>query len=244
MSVGAWSLHGATSYASGGWPPAVAAPERHAAVPLPERRPLAVTLDDLLARRASCRRFSGAELALDAVSSLLAAAYGEGPEVSVEGASFPSRPVPSAGATYPLQLHVLVRAVDGLAPGSYHYLPGDHALAPTGPGVPFAALAEIFLGQPYLTPAAAVLVLAGALDQTTARYGDRGYRYVLYEAGHTMQNVILTGAALDVGSLNLGGFLDDALAAVLRLRPDAVPLYGVALGPPAGDDRDELRRIG
>jgi SagB-type dehydrogenase family enzyme len=109
--------------------------------------------------------------------------------------------------------------------------------------VPFAALAQIFLAQPYLTAAAVVVVLAGALDRTTARYGDRGYRYVLYEAGHAMQNLTLAGAALDIGTLNLGGFLDDALAAVLRLRPDAVPLYAVAFGPPAGADRGQLRGI-
>lgn len=244
MSAGAWGLHRATSYASGSWPPPVAAPERRAPVPLPEPRPLGVALGDLLARRASCRRFSGGALELDALSSLLAAAYGAGPEVTVEGVSFPSRPVPSAGATYPLQLHVLARAVDGLPSGSYRYVPEDRAVAPTGPGVPFTALAEIFLEQPYLTAAAAVVVVAGAIDRTTARYGDRGYRYVLYEAGHAMQNVILAGAAVEIGTLNLGGFLDDALAAVLRLRPDVVPLYGVALGPPAGEDRDELRRIG
>jgi SagB-type dehydrogenase family enzyme len=243
MSVGAWNLHGATSYV-GGWPPAVAAPERRAPVGLPEPRPLGVALGDLLARRASCRRFSGGALPLDALAALLAAAYGTGPEVNVEGISFPARPVPSAGATYPLQLHVLARAVDDLPSGSYRYLPEDSALAPTGPGVQFTELAQIFLAQPYLEPAAAVVVLAGAIDRTTARYGDRGYRYVLYEAGHAMQNLILAGTALDVGSLNLGGFLDDALTAVLRLQPDAAPLYGVALGPPAGEDRDELRRTG
>ena len=54
-----------------------------------------------------------------------------------------------------------------------------------------------------------------------------------------MQNVVLAAAALHVGSLCLGGFLDDALAAALRLPADTVPLYGVALGPPTGGGRDD-----
>jgi SagB-type dehydrogenase family enzyme len=240
--MSAWDLHLATTYA-GGWRSPVPAPERRAPVPLPEPRPLPGALGELLAGRASCRRFSGAALEPDAVAALLRAAYGTGPEVTVEGVSFPSRPVPSAGATYPLELHVLVRAVDGLERGSFRYVPEDGALVPTGPGLEFDTLAEIFLSQPYLSAAAAIVVLAGAIDRTTARYGDRGYRYVLYEAGHAMQNLVLAGAALDVGSLCLGGFLDDALAATLRLPVATVPLYAVALGPPAGDDRTELRRV-
>ena len=133
----AWDLHFATSYASG-WSPAAAAPERRASVPLPEPRPLGGALDELLAGRASCRRFSGAALELDVLASLLQAAYGTGPDVTVEGVSFPSRPVPSAGATYPLQVHVFARAVNGLQSGSFRYVSED-ARARRRPGPAFSS---------------------------------------------------------------------------------------------------------
>jgi SagB-type dehydrogenase family enzyme len=232
MSRGAWYIHAITSYAGGARPPMPARPG--IGVPLPERRPLAIALDDALERRASCRRFSGEPLPIDVVATLLAAAYGTGPEVDVDGATFPSRPVPSAGATYPLELHLVARSVTGVEPGSYRYVPGEHALAPTGSAAGFDALADVFLAQPYLTDASAILVLAGILERTTVRYGDRGYRYVLFEAGHAAQNVALAAAALETGALSLGGFIDEALAGFVSLRPDAVPLYAVAVGPPGG----------
>jgi SagB-type dehydrogenase family enzyme len=235
-------IHAATSYASGRWPAPIAAPDPAAVrVALPEPAELSLPLGEALERRASCRRFSGEALSLDVLSALLGAAYGAGAEVDVEGLRYPSRPVPSAGATYPLELHLLARAIADLRPGSYRYAPEEHALVAAGPGARFEALAEIFLEQPYLMPASAVVVITGVLHRTTERYGDRGYRYVLFEAGHAAQNLTLAATALGIGALNLGGFLDDALTAVLRLRPDAVPLYGLALGTPAAGNPGALR---
>jgi len=243
MSHDIWSLHRVTNHPSGHWISPLESGLDDISVELPDRVPLSLALDDALEQRASCRRFADEPLALNAVSTLLGAGYGCGPKVSVEGTEFASRPVPSAGAKYPLQLHLLIRSVSGLPPGAYRYVPEEHRLSPSGPGVASAALAELFLGQPYLIPAAAVVVLAGSLEKTAARYGDRAYRYVLFEAGHVAQNLSLAAAALEMGCLNLGGFLDDGLANVLRLDAGVAPLYGLALGKPAGSDRDDLRRI-
>jgi SagB-type dehydrogenase family enzyme len=239
----AWALHRTTSYLSGLPEQPQLGPEKAPdPITLPDRGPLCVQLDDVLLRRGSCRRFSGGALRLQAVATLLSAAYGCGRVVKFGDAGWPARPVPSAGARYPLELHLAVRAVDCLPAGTYRYLPYEHALAPTGPSVSFAHLADIFFRQPYLTPAAAIVVIAGNFEQTTARYGDRGYRYVLFEAGHVAQNVLLAATALGVGGLSLGGFLDDMLANTLQVSSQVAPLYGVALGPPADRDRDALRQ--
>lgn len=243
MSRDIWALHRATNHPSGDWAPAADSILEDSAIALPDRRQLSAGLDDALARRASCRRFSGEPITLDSISTLLGAGYGCGPTVNFDGVEFASRPVPSAGAKYPLQLHLIARAVNGLTPGSYRYLPEHHAIALSGPGATFLALADIFLGQPYLIPAAAVVVLAGSFETTASRYGDRAYRYILFEAGHVAQNLSLAAASIGIGSLNLGGFLDDALATLLRLEAGVAPLYGLALGPPASLDRDLLRGI-
>lgn len=240
----AWALHRTTSYLSG-LPdqPRVAPETAPDSITLPDREPLCLQLDDVLSQRGSCRRFSGGALRLQTVATLLSAAYGCGRPVNFGHAGWPARPVPSAGAKYPLELHLVVRAVDRLPAGAYRYLPMEHALAPTGPSVSFTFLADIFFRQPYLTPAAAIVVIAGNFEQTTTRYGDRGYRYVLFEAGHVAQNMLLAATALGAGSLSLGGFLDDTLATTLQVSEQVAPLYGVALGPPAEHDRDGLRQI-
>jgi SagB-type dehydrogenase family enzyme len=240
----AWALHRTTSYLSG-LPdqPRVVPETAPDSITLPDCEPLSLRLDDALLRRGSCRRFSGSALRLQTVATLLSAAYGCGQAVKFGDAGWPARPVPSAGAKYPLELHLVVRAVDSLPEGSYRYLPKEHALAPTGPSVSFSRLADIFFRQPYLAPAAAIVVIAGNFEPTTARYGLRGYRYVLFEAGHVAQNLLLAATALGAGSLSLGGFLDDMLANTLQVGLQVAPLYGVALGQPADSDRDVLRQI-
>ena len=88
-----------------------------------------------------------------------------------------------------------------------------------------------------------IVFYASVLERSLWKYADRGYRYVLFEAGHVAQNVNLVVESLGLGSLNLGGFLDDRIAALLELDMDEeVPLYGTALGVPADRDRSVIRR--
>jgi SagB-type dehydrogenase family enzyme len=92
----------------------------------------------------------------------------------------------------------------------------------------------LFMGQPCVADAAAVLVLSAVAARSLGKYGDRGYRYLLLEAGHVGQNIALTAAGLDLGALALGGFHDDELAALLAIDPEhEVPLLAVAVGVPA-----------
>jgi SagB-type dehydrogenase family enzyme len=180
-------------------------------------------------------------LTLEEVSTLLHAGYGVQDHVTVTDFDFEVRPVPSAGARYPLELHLIVWSVAGLERGTYRYLPSGHSLERTGRPVPPEGVGTLFLGQPYLAGASAVTVLAATLPLTLARYGDRGYRYILFEAGHIAQNLNLATSALGLGSLNLGGFLDQAVAQALHLIVQ-VPLYGVALGRPKTAEGQAIRQ--
>ena len=47
------------------------------------------------------------------------------------------------------------------------------------------------------------------------KYGARAYRFVLLEAGHVAQNVLLAAAALGLAAVPLGGFYDREVDAVL-----------------------------
>ncbi|MGI8420822.1 MAG: nitroreductase family protein [Gaiellaceae bacterium] len=64
--------------------------------------------------------------------------------------------------------------------------------------------------------------------------GLRGYRFALLEAGHLAQNLLLTGTALELACIPLGGFFDRRMDDLLDL--DGVNesmLYAVAVGRPA-----------
>jgi SagB-type dehydrogenase family enzyme len=125
------------------------------------------------------------------------------------------RPVPSGGGLYPLELYFVLRNVEKIDPGIYHYAPLVHGLETIRSlEVPRQFLGEIFLWQPYVGDASVVVLCTAVLERSLWKYDDRGYRYVLFEAGHVAQNVNLVAASLGLGSLNLGGFFDDQIAAL------------------------------
>jgi SagB-type dehydrogenase family enzyme len=239
----AWDFHAATSYAGPAFAPLrEATPDE--VIQLPE-----VTLPESLGaafdRRASCRRFCPDPLAIGDLAAILDAAYGIVGRANVNGLDFDHRPVPSAGARYPLHLHVLARGVEALPAGAYRYDPSDRTLGPTGPRPDDAAMATLFLGQTYVATANAIIVTVADVGETIDRYADRGYRYVLFEAGHVAQNIALCAASLGVGTLEIGGFLDEALAVALDLDGAwRVALYAAAVGYPASDDPAIMRSIG
>jgi len=210
---------------------------------LPEPNLPDVSLASALAGRATCRRFLPDPLDVGRLSTVLAASYGVAGRFLVGRAQLMERPVPSGGGLYPLEVYLLASRVDGLAPAVYHYAPVLNGLErvdeePVSP----RTISRLFLGQPYVGEAAVVVVLTAVLQRSLVKYRDRGYRYVLFEAGHVAQNLNLAATACGLGSCNLGGFFDDELAGLLALDPEEeVPLYGVAVGLPAATDRIEMR---
>jgi SagB-type dehydrogenase family enzyme len=200
------------------------------------------TLDRVLRRRSSCRRFEPEPIELVELGTLLHGAYGVLDTVDLWG-EFCERPVPSGGGLYPLELYVLAQRVRGLAGGVYHYVPLGHRLEIVRPdSLPSHLTSEMFLGQPYLVNASAIIVIAAVVQRSLWKYEDRGYRYILLEAGHAAQNLNLCGEGLGLSSLNLGGFFDEDVMALLKLDPDReIVLYGVAIGRAAVVDRCEKR---
>ncbi len=202
----------------------------------------AVPFDELVSARHSCRRFEARPLTLSELSTILYAGYGILAIQELDG-EFLERPVPSGGGLYPLELYLLVQRVDGLAEGSWHYVPLGHRLEGMHEHpLPPLFTSEMFLGQSYLSECAAIIVITSVVERSMWKYEDRGYRYILLEAGHVAQNVNLCAGALRIGSLNLGGFFDrDLLGVVHADRDTEIALYGVALGRPDTDERMTAR---
>jgi SagB-type dehydrogenase family enzyme len=76
-----------------------------------------------------------------------------------------------------------------------------------------------------------VLAFAARFGQTQKKYGPRGYRYMLLEAGHAAQNVCLRAVELGLSTLCIGGYIDSRVNDLLALRPlDAGVLYMVGAG--------------
>jgi len=211
---------------------------------LPKPGPVPLATGEAIARRRSCRRFAEEPLPLAALSTLLQSAYGLGDTYLNGGQTMFDRPVPSGGGCYPLELYVLVRHVEGIPTGIHHYAVRHHALETLGPLPKPDDLEALFLSQPWVAKAHAVVIVTAVASRLLHRYGDRGYRYLLIEAGHVGQNLAIVATASGFGSLSLGGFFDDEVSYMLGL--DAafeLPLYGIALGVPDTADSAQARNL-
>jgi SagB-type dehydrogenase family enzyme len=187
-------------------------------------------LNTILRARRTIRAFASQPLSLEGVGLLLWAAQGV---TSHEG----FRTAPSAGALYPLELHLVAGDVVGLAPGSYRYDPVRHALRPGVEGDRRSAIAAAALGQTWIAQAPAIVVISAVESRTTAKYGRRGIRYVHMEVGHAGQNLLLQAVALGLAGAIVGAFDGDGLGRLLGLPVQEHPLAIV----PVGHARDHPR---
>jgi SagB-type dehydrogenase family enzyme len=81
--------------------------------------------------------------------------------------------------------------------------------------------------------AAAVIVVSAVFWRSRFKYGLRGYRFVLLEAGHVAQNILLAAAALGLAAVPLGGFYDRRVDELLGVNGvDESALYLLCVGLP------------
>ena len=191
--------------------------------PLPSPRRTPCSLWAALDRRASERDFPGTTLDPARLATLLDAGYGRRRNGR--------RTVPSGGALYPLEVLVAARSVTGLPPGLHRYDPHRHALEEHALGDPWPELERACPLPGLLTGGACALLVLAVFGRTRFKYGVRGYRFALLEAGHVAQNIVLAAAALGVPALPWGGYYDaqvDALVDVDGVEESVV--YGVVVG--------------
>jgi SagB-type dehydrogenase family enzyme len=139
---------------------------------------------------------------------------------------------PSAGACYPIETYVVVNSVSGLAPGLYRYLVTEHALLFVRGGSVGSEVADAALGQRMCAESSVTFVWTAVLRRTTARYGDRGLRYIYMDAGHVGQNMYLAATALGYGCCTIGAFLDEKMnEAVGADGKHETTIYAASVGP-------------
>ena len=198
-------------------------------VQLPAAR--STPLFELIRLRHSCRAFTGAGMTLERFGTLLQQAYGVLGLREDAGGSLHEIPAPSAGALYPLELYAISQEVTDLPDGLYHYSGWHHRLECLQSGIKLSDLLPNLQEQHYIIGANVLLFLAAVFPRTMKKYGPRGYRYILLEAGHVAQNVCLLAAEQGLGTLCLGGFRDAYFNNLLGLDPrKAGVMYAIAIG--------------
>jgi nitroreductase len=75
-------------------------------------------------------------------------------------------------------------------------------------------------------------LVVGDGARAAGKYGARGLRFLLLEAGHLMQSLCLLSASLGLATVPLGGFFERPLARLLGLPAGDEVLYLGACGAP------------
>jgi SagB-type dehydrogenase family enzyme len=178
-----------------------------------------VSLEETLTGRRSVRSFDDTVLTWEQIGQLLWAAQGI-------TSDWGGRTAPSAGALYPLELHVVT--VEGI----YHYFPQGHRVVHTPALGVRQELWAAGIKQDAIRQAPAVFAIAAVHERTSGKYGDRAPRYVHLEAGHAAQNLLLQAVALGLGAVPVGAFYDEKVQRALSLPDDHQPLYLIPVGHP------------
>ena len=139
-----------------------------------------------------------------------------------------------------VQLYLYVHRVDGLAPGVYRARPGSSELDLIRKGDQRVAAAGLSLGQDLAGNACVAFSMIGDLERATRVHGDRGYRYVHFEAGAIGQRLYIASEALGLRATGIGAFFDDQVHRYLGIEPEqGQVVYHFAIGYPVVDPRLE-----
>ncbi len=176
-------------------------------VKLPTPKDLDLGLSKALVNRKSDRKFSEKPLRISDIASLMYWSAGLNNNKSVN-----RRFYPSAGARYPLEIYLLSYNSE-LPNGIYHYYVKNNSLEKLF-GFDKKSLKKI-TSLKWVSSAGCMIVITAVFKRNTIKYGNRGYRHVLAEAGHLSQNLYLVSSALNLGICGIGGYVDDYLNEIL-----------------------------
>jgi SagB-type dehydrogenase family enzyme len=208
--------------------------EGYAEVKLPEATLPPVLLRDAMARGTVTNELEPRALTLDTAAALLRHAYGVSGSDDAPESSRRRRSVCS-GSLLPLELFVHSVRVAGLGPGLYHYYPPGNCLRLLRKGDNSQKLAAGFIDARCVQSAALTVFVAAMPERLVFRYGERGYRFVLFEAGAVVRNLNLAAAALDLHCVNAGEFFDSEVDDFLDLDGLSIStMYVVGIGKASG----------
>ncbi len=186
----------------------------------------AMSLERAVYQRRTIRSFDGKALTVGQFSQLLWAAQG-----ITEKRGF-KRAAPSAGALYPMDIYGAVGrdCIEGLDPGVYRYEPDDHAVSLIQAEDVRRDIAVASLAQMWMAHAPLTLVITAEYRRIEVKYGRRGIRYAMIEAGHIGQNIFLQCQAMELAAGIVGAFDDQEVIRVTGIKEAHEPLLIMPVG--------------
>ena len=181
-----------------------------------------MSLEEALAKRRSVRSFVNTPLETEQISQLAWA--GQGITEKQRGL----RTAPSAGETYPIQLYFATEE------GLFVYQPVEHSLGQTSDKDIRSNLANAASMQEFVATAGCDIIIAGSSQKLSTQFRKKARTFMLLEAGHVAQNILLQATCLGLGSVPVGGFTSSReVSRACRLPAGYEPVYIICVGKTA-----------
>jgi SagB-type dehydrogenase family enzyme len=206
--------------------------ERHSTRVFDDRRPITLTeLSRFLDSTARVQSQGQSELDLG----------DDGPAVE-----YASRPYPSGGGSWELELYLAVDKCEGLTRGFYHYDAGAHALVPID--VDAHELDALLHGAEFAMGAPAVpqilITIAARFGRVSWKYCSLAYSLILKDVGVLTQTFYVIATEMGLGGCAVGSVNIDLFAGMTGLEFHVEgPVGQFAIGRGA-EPRDSERRRG
>ncbi|MGQ2905897.1 MAG: SagB/ThcOx family dehydrogenase [Neoaquamicrobium sediminum] len=146
------------------------------------------------------------------------------------------RTSPAAGGLQSPEPYVVIRNVDGIRPGLYHYPSNRHCLIYIGDQFDSEDLGLLLGGQMWANELAVGIFIASNIDRLAWKYpNSRSYRVAQIDIGALLQTFQLTCTALGLSTWPTGYFLDRELDRLLGLDQNkqlTMFFFGVGPGEP------------
>jgi SagB-type dehydrogenase family enzyme len=139
------------------------------------------------------------------------------------------RTVPSAGATYPLEIFIVQRKSTSLEEGCYNYIPRENMLKPIARSYNFTLLQSALLDEDReaVSNVSTVFFILADYSRTTDIYGNRGKQYVHLEVGHAIQNFLLQSASLNLSTRVITNFTSQKIQEFFNTNLDPLVIFPI-----------------
>ena len=147
-------------------------------------------------------------------------------------ADWGGRVAPTIKSSYPLEVSIIIRSVEDMESGIYHYIPKDRIIKKTHSEIPeyFNILGE---KSPSLKDAPVIFLISGNQSKVSSVLDtDETHHFLYLEAGHATQNLFLMAESLGLGVNPITHFNQSLIQSSISLPLEESPIYILPVGYP------------
>ena len=173
------------------------------------------TFDELIYKRKTSRDFKSRKykISLKELSTLLYYSIARMSDDTTH------RVHPSGGSRYSLEYYIYINNSTDVARGIYHFNILENSLELINDLLceEDVEKAKNIFGYEFAYFASSAIFMTSVFDRNMRKYGERGYRYILLEAGHVGENFYLAATSLNLSVCALTGTRDKIVEELLEV---------------------------